>query len=273
MIDKNKKIYGYLLIISSLFLFSCSIEKAPQIEGMVYIPSGEFIMGSADVDTEGLGKEFGERKGRYYEDEKPVRKIFLKGFYINKYEVTNMEYKTFVTAAGYPPPPTWVNVMYPNSEANHPVTNVTWFDAYNYCAWAGKRLPTEEEWEKAARGPNGNKYPWGDEYDEKKANLTKGATTAVGSFETDKSYYGVYDMGGNIMEWVDAWYKPYPGSKAENKDFGETSRVLRGDAGSVLGHYSLSKIYARSSSRHYGHTDEAGDDAGIRCAESVKSEN
>ena len=273
MIDKNKKIYGYLLIISSLFLFSCSIEKAPRIEGMAYIPSGEFIMGSEDVDTEGLAKEFGERRGRYYEDEKPVRKIFLKGFYINKYEVTNMEYKTFVTAAGYPPPPTWVNVMYPNSEANHPVTNVTWFDAYNYCAWAGKRLPTEEEWEKAARGPNGNKYPWGDEYDEKKANLTKGATTAVGSFETDKSYYGVYDMGGNIMEWVDAWYKPYPGSKAENKDFGETSRVLRGDAGSVLGHYSLSKIYARSSSRHYGHTDEAGDDAGIRCAESVKSEN
>ncbi|MEK6599627.1 MAG: SUMF1/EgtB/PvdO family nonheme iron enzyme, partial [Deltaproteobacteria bacterium] len=135
MIDKNnkKKSCGYLLIISSLFLFSCSIEKAPRIEGMVYIPSGEFIMGSEDVDTEGLAKEFGDRKGRYYEDEKPMRKIFLKGFYIGKYEVTNMEYKAFVTAAGYPPPPTWVN----NSEVNHPVTNVTWFDAYNYCAWAG----------------------------------------------------------------------------------------------------------------------------------------
>ena len=222
----------FIPLLTLLVLSSCAREKARPIEGMVYIPSGEFIMGSEDVDTEGLAKEFGERKVRYYEDEKPMRKIFLKGFYIDKYEVTNMEYKAFIAATGYPPPPTW---------------------------------------EKAARGPNGNKYPWGNEYDEKNANLNKGTTVPVGSYKIDKSYYGVYDMGGNVMEWVDDWYKPYPGNKTENKDFGETSRILRGGSGSVLGHYIIGKVYARSSFRHYYLPGGAGDDGGIRCAKSAET--
>jgi len=261
----------FIPLLTLLVLSSCAREKARPIEGMVYIPSGEFIMGSEDVDTEGLAKEFGERKVRYYEDEKPMRKIFLKGFYIDKYEVTNMEYKAFIAATGYPPPPTWEKDMYPNGKANHPVNNVTWFDAHAYCTWAGKRLPIEEEWEKAARGPNGNKYPWGNEYDEKNANLNKGTTVPVGSYKIDKSYYGVYDMGGNVMEWVDDWYKPYPGNKTENKDFGETSRILRGGSGSVLGHYIIGKVYARSSFRHYYLPGGAGDDGGIRCAKSAET--
>ncbi|MBI3755123.1 MAG: SUMF1/EgtB/PvdO family nonheme iron enzyme [Deltaproteobacteria bacterium] len=261
---------GFVYLLAIFILSSCSGENVPKIEGMVYIPSGEFIMGSEDVDTEGIAKEFGERRTRYYEDERPVRKIFLKGFYMDKYETTNMQYKTFVDAAGYPPPPTWEGGKYAAGQDNHPVNNVTWFDAHGYCTWAGKRLPTEEEWEKAARGPDGNKYPWGNEYDEKKANLNKGATSPVGSYETDKSYYGVYDMGGNVMEWIDAWYKPYPGNKAENKDFGETSRILRGGSGSVLGHYTIGKVYARSSFRHYYLPGGAGDDGGIRCAKSVE---
>lgn len=266
----NKKNYVCLIFLAALFLFSCTGERAPHIEGMVYIPLGEFIMGSEDVDTEGIAKEFGERRIRYYEDERPIRKIFLKGFYIDKYEVTNFQYKTFISAAGYPPPPTWENGAYPNGRDNHPVNNVTWFDANAYCAWAGKRLPAEEEWEKAARGPNGNKYPWGNEYDEKNGNLNKGDTAPVGTYETDKSYYGVYDMGGNVMEWIDAWYEPYPGSKAENKDFGKMYRILRGGSGSVLGHYTIGKVYARSSFRHYYLPGGAGDDGGIRCAKSIE---
>ena len=270
MLNK-KKIYAYLLIIITLFLFSCSRESARPIEGMVYIPSGEFIMGSEDVDTEGFGKEFGLRRGKLYEDERPMRKITLKGYYIDKYEVTNMEYKAFISATLIPPPPAWKNGMYPSGQAKYPVTNVTWFDAHGYCSWAGKRLPTEEEWEKAARGPDGNKYPWGNEYDEKKGNLKGGTAAPAGSYESDKSYYGVYDMGGNVIEWVDAYYEPYPGNKLENKDFGKKSKVLRGGSGFTLGHYILNKIFARSSFRYHDIPNGGGNDTGFRCATDVKS--
>src|SRR3990167_7167618 len=239
----------YIYIIFALILFSCSAENAPKRADMVFIPAGEFIMGNDDVDTEGFAKEFGIRKGHFYEDEKPMRKIFLQGFYIDKYEVTNKKYKSFIDAASYPPPPSWENGMHPVNQSNYPATNITWFDAHGYCTWAGKRLPTEEEWEKAARGPDGNKYPWGNEYDEKKGNLKGGTAVPVGSYESDKSYYGVYDMGGNVIEWVDAYYEPYPGNKSENKDFGEKSRVLRGGSGFTVGHYILNKIFARSSFR------------------------
>jgi len=259
----------YLYIAAALFLFSCTGEKAPHIEGMVYIPSGRFIMGSEDVDTEGLGKDVGSRGGAFYQNERPVRNIFLPGFYIDKYELTNERYKIFTYAAGYPLPPSWdwEKGVYPDGRGNHPVNNVTWFDALAYCKWAGKRLPTEEEWEKAARGPLGNRYPWGMEYDENKANLTTGDTVPVGSYETDKSFYGVYDMGGNLMEWVDAWYEPYPGSKMKNGDFGKKFRILRGGVGNFSGHYySLIRVFARSSYRSFYWPDHGGNDGGIRCA-------
>lgn len=263
----------YLCISACLFLFSCTGEKAPHIEGMVYVPAGRFIMGSEDVDTEGLGKDVGTRGGALYKNERPLRKIFLPGFYIDKYEVTNEKYNMFVYSTRHPLPPSWDwgRGIYPYGKGNHPVNNVTWFDAMAYCQWAGKRLPTEEEWEKAARGPYGNRYPWGMEYDETKANLTKGDTVPAGSYETDKSYYEVYDMGGNLMEWVDAWYEPYPGNDmAGSGDFGKKYRILRGGVGNFKGHYqSLVKIFARSSFRHFYWPDQGGDDGGFRCAMSL----
>jgi formylglycine-generating enzyme required for sulfatase activity len=257
---------GSVFLLAALILFSCSRERFPEIEGMVYIPPGEFIMGSEDVDIGKIAKEFGLRKGGYYEDERPMRKEYLDGYYIDKYEVANSQYKEFIDDTGIEPPSTWKDGIYPDGKSDHPVNNVTWFDANHYCAWADKRLPTEAEWEKAARGPDGSMYPWGNEFDEKKANLNRGMTLPVGSYETDKSYYGVYDLGGNVMEWIDEWYEPYPGSKAQNKDFGKKYRILRGGSGSVLGHYTLNKIYARNTNRHYYIPDGAGDDGGIRCA-------
>ncbi len=258
----------YYLILA-LFLFSCSGKGTPN--DMVYIPFGEFIMGSEDMDTEGFAKEFGVKKEGFYEDAKPQRRVLLKAFYIDQYEVTHRQYKAFIVATGTPPPPEWTGGQYPKGKDDHPVTEVTWFDAHAYCSWAGKRLPTEEEWEKAARGPDGNIYTWGNEYKEGKANLDhQEVTMPVGSYKTDKSYYGVYDMGGNVTEWVDAWYEPYPGSKASNNDFGRKYRVLRGDSGGAMGHYNLGKIFARASFRQYNDPYGAAEDGGFRCAKSAE---
>ncbi|MEE9614219.1 MAG: SUMF1/EgtB/PvdO family nonheme iron enzyme [Thermodesulfobacteriota bacterium] len=259
---------GWLCAAVAAVLASCSGGKVTDTEEMVHIPPGEFIMGSVEEDTEGLAQEFGSRKGTFFMDERPERKVRTEGYYIGKYEVTNSSYKKFVDA-GHQPPLSWEGGAYPDKRGDHPVNNVTWFDAEAYCKWAGKRLPTEEEWEKAARGPDGNRYPWGDEYDEAKANLNKGDTAPVGSHETDVSHYGVYDMAGNVMEWVDAWYKPYPGGTFESKEFGEKYRVLRGSSGSAMGHYVMGKIFSRSSFRHHYLPGGAGNDGGFRCASSA----
>lgn len=234
---------------------------------MVNVPAGAFVMGSADVDTEGFGKEFGVRKGGFYEDEGPKRTISLKAFKIDTYEVTNKDYKAFIEAAAYTPPISWESGIYPEGKGDHPVSSVSWYDAHAYCSWSEKRLPTEEEWEKAARGPNGNIYPWGNEYEAGKANLdNEEITKPVGSYDMDKSHYGVFDMGGNVSEWVDSWYKPYPDTKADNKDFGETKKVLRGGAGGSLGHYNLGKIFARASYRQSSDPGASAEDGGFRCA-------
>ncbi len=253
----------YLLVI--LTLLSCSKVDVPG--DMVYIPAGEFIMGSEEIDPEGFAKEFGVRKGGFYEDEGPARKVTLKAFFMDKYEVTNGQYKAFTDASGHTPPITWEGGTYPEGKGNHPVSNVSWYDAHAYCKWAGKRLPTEEEWEKAARGPHGNVYPWGNEYGKDKANLDNtDITNPVGSYKSDRSYYGVYDMGGNVMEWVASWYEPYPGSKADNKDFGRKHKVLRGGAGGSVGHYNLGKVFARATFRQYNDPSGSAEDGGFRCA-------
>jgi formylglycine-generating enzyme required for sulfatase activity len=254
-----------LLGIIILFL-GCSNEKAPEIEGMVYIPSGKFIMGSNEIDNNDLAKEFGAKHVVFFANEKPERKINLKDFYIEKYEVANKDYGVFIEKTKYTPPLHWINGAFEAGKETHPVFNVSWFDASAYCKWAGKRLPTEEEWEKAARGPKGNKYPWGNDFDNKKGNLTKGHTMPVGGMAEDKSFYGIYDMGGNVMEWTASWYKPYPGSTFQSKEFGEKTRVIKGGYGSVKGHYNLGNLYSRPSFRNFFPPKGKGNDVGFRCA-------
>lgn len=246
---------------------SCS--NAPS--GMVYVSEGVFIMGSAEEDTEGLGKEFGVRGGALYQNERPVRELYLNGFYIDRFEVTNKDYKEFVYGAPYRAPYRWRHNNYLEGTDDLPVVNVSWFDARNYCFWNGKRLPKEAEWEKAARGTDGRVYPWGDLFDETKGNLNTGALTPVGSFEGDKSPYGVYDMAGNVMEWVEDWYLAYPGGDVEGKEYGETQKVLRGGlAGVVPGHYTMNAIYARTSTRQHIEPEVFADDAGFRCAKDLE---
>ena len=228
----------YILVV--LAVAACS-RGVP--EDMVLVPAGEFIMGAGGTE-----------------------KVFLKAFYMDRYEVTNARYREFVAETGRKEPRDWIVYGYSEEKKKHPVVFVSYDDARAYCEWAGKRLPTEAEWEKAARGPNGNIYPWGDDFDIKKANFSSPGPVAVGSYPTDRSPYGVYDMAGNVMEWVEDWYEPYPGNTSKNKDFGRKYKVLRGDASGEGGHYMLNSISARGSNRSYYMPWAAGYDGGFRCA-------
>ena len=203
---------------------------------MVYIPAGKFLMGSQPTDG-AVGIQVGV-------DELPQQKVYVKGFFIDQYEVTNAQYYEYVKATGGYVPATWDFTQHPlgkqgekwpvgvppPGEEDYPVTDTDWYDAKAYCEWAGKRLPTEAEWEKAARGTDGRFFPWGNEFDPGKANTLESAlgwATAVGSYPENVSPYGVYDMIGNVAEWVDDWYHPYAGSTLTRNAFGKHP-VLRG---------------------------------------------
>ncbi|MER3423189.1 MAG: formylglycine-generating enzyme family protein, partial [Nitrospiraceae bacterium] len=206
---------------------------------MVLVPAGSFPMGVPKGDRDG---------GR---DEYPRHEIFLGAYYIDKYEVTNGRYLEFVKATGHripqnPKSPSrtlWKGDQIPESIADRPVINVDWYDADAYCRWAGKRLPTEAEWEKAARGTDDRRFPWGNtEPTHKHLNYNQqwqGEKTLmpVGSYEAGKSPYGAYDMAGNVWEWVADWYDPlyYEKSPAKNPKGPEsgTAKVLRSSGWSV----------------------------------------
>ncbi len=187
---------------------------------MVLIPAGEFQMGSEDG----------------FADEKPVHTVFLDAFYMDIHEVTNARYKKFLDATGYKKPKYWDDQRF--NAPDNPVVGVSWEDAKAYCDWAGKRLPTEAEWEKAARGGLvGKKYPWGDDISHDYANFSGSegndlwhVTSPVGSFAPNE--YGLYDMSGNVLEWCADWHSEtyYSESPKENPTGPASGRfkVLRG---------------------------------------------
>ena len=147
-------------------------------------------------------------------DERPAHRVYLDAYYIDKFEVTNVRYAKFLEAATtLQRPHEWSTVKL-NEDSDRPVIGVSWSDAESYCSWAGKRLPTEAEWEKAARGTDARKYPWGDEDPrEGSANFGRccgwsgfGLLAPVGSYPAGKSPYGAFDLAGNVWEWVADWY-------------------------------------------------------------------
>jgi sulfatase modifying factor 1 len=228
----------------------------PVKEEMVFIPAGPFIRGT--------------KMGGY--DEQPERTIFLEAFSIDRYEVTNHQYQTFVTATGHrkaAPPSRYAKNLSRMRGMNQPATYVSWEDASEYCRWKGKRLPTEAEWEKAMRGVDGRLWPWGNEPDPLASNWGSArdgfeATAPVGFFKRDVSPFGVADGAGNVMEWVADWY-----SEAAYREFVERNpkgpdhgvyKVLRG------GGYTSQGTDIRITSRSRmvpGFRDET---IGFRCA-------
>jgi rhamnose transport system permease protein len=224
----------------------------PDVE-IVEIPAGPFTMGTNDANP----------------DAAPPHKVDLPAFFIDKFEVTNDQFEAFVTATGYQTEAekagkkNWKDYAF--GKTNHPVVKVSWNDAKAFCAWMGKRLPTEEEWEKAARGTDGRRYPWGELFDSSKANMKQTGlrgTAAVGSFGAGASPYGVEDMVGNVGEWTDSPYLGYPGSTYKDPFYSEKLKVTRG------GGWFDDERQIRTTSRNATDPSAANDDLGFRCAKS-----
>lgn len=290
---QHRRCIGSLFLLSLVYL-AIPANSFPSQPSMVLVPPGEFLMGSSSGNDS-------------LPDEQPQRRIYVSGFYIDRHEVTNEAYHQFVESTGHPAPQNsnqnstlWAEHRpFPGSE-RHPVVNVSWADAVAFCRWAGKRLPTEAEWEKAARGVDGRLYPWGNSWDISLANSAsywagrtiqfdssgdweafwikgEGAkiakekglkgevlTLPVGSFPAGASPYGLYDMAGNVAEWVQDWYDPNYYRLAPLTDPSGPERgaikAMRG------GSWLKPAISLRTSDRDWGVMDSRPSGTGFRCA-------
>ncbi|WP_447978218.1 formylglycine-generating enzyme family protein [Candidatus Nitrospira bockiana] len=250
--------------------------KLPVKDEMVRIPAGWFLMGSSK-----------QADRNAYPPELPQRRVYLDSYDIDKYEVTTLQFLRFVLATDRPPLIDWRydGGNFQESMINHPVMHVTWYDADAYCQWAGKRLPTEAEWEKAARGEDGRIYPWGNQI----AGLTRsnfGRTglsgpvrdrperlmlyppiISVDKYENAVSPYGVYQMSGNVAEWVADWYDPKYYAVAPDKNppgpSQGTQKAFRG------GGWIDSTPQVRAAQRNGAEPNTKMNWLGFRCARSV----
>jgi formylglycine-generating enzyme required for sulfatase activity len=261
---------------------------------MVPVPQGEFTMGASKEQQEAV-RRFGFSTGWLEHiaasvlSAEPPHRIYLDSFYIDTYEVTNGRYRTFVEETGHPSPTFWTSPHLSHRE--QPVVGVSWYDGVAFCQWLGKRLPTEAEWEKAARGPLALAYPWGDAWDPirlRSADVLAGRSlddfaawsqwlrdtppstsvvgpAIVGSYREGASPYGAMDMAGNVWEWVADWFDPSyyaesPESNPAGPEQGER-KVLRG------GGWDVPRVAAYTWFREYFMgPDEKRAVTGFRCA-------
>lgn len=265
--------------------------------GMALIPGGTFEMGIDEEDLEELvamGHSIPHMRmdiaRTWWSNEIPRHSVKIDSFYMDTHEVTNAQFREFTQATGYKAQGNWQKFS-TEDRADHPVVNVSWNDARAYAEWAGKRLPTEAEWEYVAKGGKHVKwFPWGDTPDATKANYQsegetiirdlrerilgkKMNTKAVGSYEPNG--YGLYDVVGNVEEWCEDAYRPYPGGLPWNHEvyqkpwgsrtkWSESQKVVRG------GHWgSLNHAYVRITMRGSLDPDSYRDSLGFRCAKSM----
>jgi len=227
----------FLSILGSLFVTALRV-KAAVPDGMVLVPAGKFTMGTNKSDGTG------DNVPRAYNDARPEHQVTLPAFYIDKTEVTNADYLKFCKSTHYPVPLNWKDGMFPASEAEFPITRVSWFEAAAYARWVGKRLPTEAEWEKAARGTDGRTYPWGNDWDEKKLIWGRSQPDKVGLKPAGAAPYGALDMAGNVYEWTSDWYVAYPQASMTYPEYNQTLKVVRG--GGFYGYNFATATYFRS---------------------------
>ena len=241
--------------------FRVIATNSPKSAPMAFIPAGEFAMGS----------------DRGQDDEQPVHRVSVKAFYLDTQEVTVSRYAAFLVAQKSDPPFKW-NEATSGSHENKPVVGVNWYDARDYCRWVGRRLPTEAEWELAARGTEGRMYPWGDAHPTRghaNAGHTKwhgyDTLTNVGQFELGKTPNGVYDLAGNLWEWVADWYDAtyYQFSPRENPS-GPSAGPLRALRGGAWNNDAKS---IRSANRAGYAPDARRNDVGFRCAKDAPPSN
>lgn len=264
---------------------------------MALIPAGSFIMGTTVADARRMVDEYGWSLP-WALAETPQREETLPDFYLDVAPVTHDDYARFLAEHPDHPVPV-VNELGaepynwdeqsrrpPELLSDHPVVLVSWEEAQAYCRWVGKALPSEEQWEKGARGEDGRRYPWGDAWDSERLNcaerltgsemqkvsqwqewwvenediLLQVNTTPVGGFPAGASPYGLLDMGGNVWEWCDAWYDAYPGSQAEHENFGRQFKAMRG--GSWMG----TRRNVRCAFRLRNPSDSRLPNVGLRCA-------
>jgi formylglycine-generating enzyme required for sulfatase activity len=255
---------------------------------MVYVPAGEFQMGSTDGEVDEAlrlcNEDFGSCEWVWFADELPMHAVELDGFWIDRAEVTNDQYRQCVEAGGCHPPAddsshTRRNYYGDSDFDDYPVIHVSWRQAADYCEWAGARLPTEAEWEYAARGPEGWRYPWGNAFDGTRLNYCDAScetewadesfddgyfdTAPVGSYPTGTSWCGALDMAGNVLEWVaDRYAEDYYDRSPAKNPTGPSSgiqRVLRG------GSWTNVPSFVRSADREWADPNNQTSNFGFRC--------
>ena len=242
----------------------------------VIIPQGAFIMGT-DIEpfygTALLNAEHAKL------DEAPMHVRFLKAYAIEQYPVSNAEYAAFVQATKHPPPTHWKNGQFADEDADLPIVHVSWHDSNAYAQWAGKRLPTEAEWEKASRGPDGRIYPWGNTFVPEEPESTDTSQiltthlTPIGTRPATTSPYGIGETVGNVWEWTADWYQPYPDLKHKTPQQATDGKhkTLRG--GSWLeAREGTAERYFRCANRLHAPPDYKARNIGFRCARETPPE-